>query len=737
MAGEGESPSSSAEQEAETANSVPRGKRASNACTRCRERKVKCSGSLPCANCLRKSVECVFDKEDRKVVVSERFLNELKRKSGYGVEGEISTSPTAKRSRRHRSTSPADVVNETTAPVLIEVGHGASPPARSFSLDDGTTIVGGEDDPEERRGFSNMRNPLASGPSKFLTDATGRRRWLGPSSTWAYSRQVLNMIQGHLGQHESPEVPLNVDAEAFKLDWPSSRDITPQATVDIPSLDYALYLTNTVKFHLGQTYHLFDEESFMTGLYDLYRTGPKLEPTVDSRLWYIQFLIIMAFGKALLVPGNPNQTPPGSGLVTRALELLPDVHGLYQDPVLSVEILCGLALYLQSVDHRNSAYTYIGQAFRIAISQGLHREPLRNQLNDSEANRLRCVWWTLYILDRKMSSLMGAPNSIQDSDITIQLPRSDPVVHKYKALGIHVVLSQLLAKVLNTVYGVDGKLDPSFLKSVQEVLRDMARLAPQLTAGFEFKFNNSEPASRVSATLNLCYHQCVVLATRPILMCLLQDVLGRRGNLNRGLASPIKALLKTSSDSANKSLRILSTLQSQHLLESFLPFDLEQAFSSAFVLTLMTSMPSLSERDNRYMQTTTDILDTMIARGNVVARCRKEELEKLQEMLCLAQRQLHAPPSVAGDGSSGMQAENQSSLRINAGDLSLSIEQPTEAGPATGSTTNGLASEQMLSIAGLLDWEPNMAAFDDDQLAGSWLWTEAIAPDFDFSGGLL
>ncbi|KAK1673881.1 fungal-specific transcription factor domain-containing protein [Colletotrichum godetiae] len=737
MAGEGESPSSSAEQEAETANSAPRGKRASNACTRCRERKVKCSGSLPCANCLRKSVECVFDKEDRKVVVSERFLNELKRKSGYGVDGETSTSPIAKRSRRHRSTSPADA-GFRDAPLLIEIDHGASPPAHNFNLDDGTTVIGGEDDREERRGFSNMRNPLASGPSKFLTDATGRRRWLGPSSTWAYSRQVLNMIQGHLGQHESPEVPLNVDAEAFKLDWPSSRDVIPQATVDIPSLDYALYLTNTVKFHLGQTYHLFDEESFMTGLYDFYRRGPRLEPTADSRLWYIQFLMIMAFGKALLVPGNPNQTPPGSSLVTRALELLPDVHGLYQEPVLSVEILCSLSLYLQSVDHRNSAYTYIGQAFRIAVSQGLHREPLKSLVNDSEANRLRCVWWTLYILDRKMTSLMGAPNSIQDSDITVQLPRSDPVVHKYKALGIHVVLSQLLAKVLNTVYGMDGKLDPSFLKSVQEVLRDMARLAPQLTAGFEFKFNNSEPASRVSATLNLCYHQCVVLATRPLLMCLVQDVLGRQGNLNRGLASPIKALLKTSSDSANKSLRILSTLQSQHLLESFLPFDLEQAFSSAFVLTLMTSMPGLSERDNKYMQTTTDIFDTMIARGNVVARFRKEELEKLQEILRLAQRQLHAPPSASGDGSNSVQNEVQTSRRINVGDLpSSNTEQLTEAGPATGSTANGLASEQMLSIAGLLDWEPNTAAFDDDQLAGGWLWTEAIAPDFDFSGGLL
>lgn len=151
----------------------------------------------------------------------------------------------------------------------------------------------------------------------------------------------------------------------------------------------------------------------------------------------------------------------------------------------------------------------------------------------------------------------------------------------------------------------------------------------------------------------------------------------------------------------------------------------------------MTSMPGLSERDNNYMQTTTDILDTMIARGNVVARCRKEELEKLQEMLCVAQRQLHAPLPVAGDGSSSMQATDQSSLRIHTGDALFMTEQPAEAGPATGSTTNGLASEQMLSIAGLLDWEPNMAAFDDDQLAGSWLWSEAIAPDFDFSGGLL
>lgn len=167
------------------------------------------------------------------------------------------------------------------------------------------------------------------------------------------------MIQEHLGQHKSPEVPMNANGQAVKLDWPSAREVIPKPTVDIPSLDYAIYLTNTVKFHLCQTYHLFDEDFFMTGLHDFYGKDPKQEPTTDTRLWYIQFLLVMAFGKALLLPAAPGQSPPGSGLVSRALELLPDHSGLHQDPILSVEILCCLALYLQSVDHRNSAFTYV------------------------------------------------------------------------------------------------------------------------------------------------------------------------------------------------------------------------------------------------------------------------------------------------------------------------------------------------------------------------------------------
>lgn len=173
--------------------------------------------------------------------------------------------------------------------------------------------------------------------------------------------------------------------------------------------------------------------------------------------------------------------------------------------------------------------------------------------------------------------------------------------------------------------------------------------------------------------------------------------------------------------------------------ESFLPFDLEQTFSAAFVLTLMTAVPGLPTRNGEYVQTAFGILDTMMARGNVVARYRREELEKLQEMLRLAQARLfQAAPAAGGDvmdstDNLGLDTQSANVLPTN----HVGQDVPGEGGPATGSTANGLASEQMLSIAGLLDWEPNVAALEDDQLAGNWLWTDPIAPDFDFGGELL
>lgn len=167
------------------------------------------------------------------------------------------------------------------------------------------------------------------------------------------------MIRQHLDQHESPTVPLNADGAAFPIEFPSMKHLGATVSMEkLPSCDYALYLTNTVKFHISQTYHIFEEQTFTQGLFALYNDGPR-PLCAKNRLWYVQYFLIMALGKALLGKGLVKINPPGCEYLVRAMELFPDVNGLYQDPILSIEICCGLALYLQSVDHRNSAYTYV------------------------------------------------------------------------------------------------------------------------------------------------------------------------------------------------------------------------------------------------------------------------------------------------------------------------------------------------------------------------------------------
>jgi proline utilization trans-activator len=81
--------------------------------------------------------------------------------------------------------------------------------------------------------------------------------------------------------------------------------------------------------------------------------------TWRSSLWYIHFLIIIAFGKTFVQHKHHASSPPGSDFFVQALQLLPDTKRLCREPVTAVEILCCIALYLQALDSRTAAYTIV------------------------------------------------------------------------------------------------------------------------------------------------------------------------------------------------------------------------------------------------------------------------------------------------------------------------------------------------------------------------------------------
>lgn len=144
----------------------------------------------------------------------------------------------------------------------------------------------------------------------------------------------------------------------YELGWDGQRDSQKQDGFSTPSSDYAIYLINAVKFHCGQVFHLFDETTFMQH-FARFQAG---EPNIDS-LWYIHFLVILAFGKVFVTRRNETRKPPGADLFTQAMKMMPDLIFVYVQPVESMiqcmEIFCCMALYLQCLDYRGPAYDMV------------------------------------------------------------------------------------------------------------------------------------------------------------------------------------------------------------------------------------------------------------------------------------------------------------------------------------------------------------------------------------------
>ncbi|KAM0345478.1 hypothetical protein ACHAPU_006405 [Fusarium lateritium] len=139
--------------------------------------------------------------------------------------------------------------------------------------------------------------------------------------------------------------------------------------------------------------------------------------------------------------------------------------------------------------------------------------------------------------------------------------------------------------------------------------------------------------------------QCVIVATRPLLLSVLKerlDILGHPGNENsEAFLGQTAAVISTGIKSAVKTLQILTSEYS--LLEVFLPYDLEFTFGAALHLNMATALfPGVAD-DQGCRQLVHELLDNMIIRGNRLATVRKQELVYLeaqcQELVAQVQQQ--------------------------------------------------------------------------------------------------
>lgn len=166
------------------------------------------------------------------------------------------------------------------------------------------------------------------------------------------------MMANNLNLESPYKVPDSLSMDVYPLRWRPVSVETPPDISGLPSIDDALYLFNTVKHHLDQHYRFFDEENFTRYLNEFY-SGNSLQKATENRLWFVHFLLVLAFGNAFLLRSRNTQDPPGSKFFLRAMSLLPDHTDLWTEGLLAVEVLALAGLYLYSVDHRESAHVYV------------------------------------------------------------------------------------------------------------------------------------------------------------------------------------------------------------------------------------------------------------------------------------------------------------------------------------------------------------------------------------------
>ncbi|PNP85927.1 hypothetical protein FNYG_00983 [Fusarium nygamai] len=478
------------------------------------------------------------------------------------------------------------------------------------------------------------QNPLVDNDYVF-GQAMGRYWYMGPASSWAFCRRVLALVGKHLPEANNEPLPWHLDGVAFRLQWRPLMPDEPPDVSNLPPSDYAYFLIQTARFYLGPLASLIDEAEFLQHFKELYQDASA--KAASCKLWYAQYLLMIAFGKAFLGGKSADGSPPGYQYAARAMPLMPELAGIALDPVLSAQALTLAAIYFQSIDMRVAAYQHIGQALRICVLSGFHRHMPEEAVGAQHSKRCHIIFWVVYMLDQEFAALIGATSAIRDEDITNKLPSQADSSLSSLSLTLHVQLARLIARLLG-IYGVGKDYDGTLFSNTQSILRNLAELNRDLNNIINNHFRDSiSKASRIATRLLLQYHHCVVLTTRPQIMCALHMHIEQSKTqlMTHGLSlsPPVASLIQSCVSSAQAILKTLRALADEDLIEAFLPFQIEYASSSAFLLHLIPIIcpPLLS--DDSWRDDARYVFDTLIAKGSLIAPLRKVELEQLEQKL--------------------------------------------------------------------------------------------------------
>ena len=379
-------------------------------CNSCNVRRTKCSGDKPCTQCISASRECVYPKAAPKVSISKDELKSLKRRVEALDRILQDVVPDAEKRR--------ELINNQSNSTSAMDSPSSSTPSLSQPLSpvktEATTTT--EDD--------TPGSPTIEG--QLLHDHIGTARYHGESSHVVFVDDLKAFLRSLLPVNEAGFLPTNIgrcsssDSKPLPAPDPNPLWLPPPSTTRTMLKVLRSFIQDGT-----------DEKPWASG--GMFWWGNlTFVPTIPSSSGHVETdtrsARRLAFYQTALAAACKiaSTKPPTYGLdsdrsepfFARASTLLGNPLDVCRCSIGEVSVLSLMAYYLLEADRPEAASLYIGLAARISMAQGAHRGCV-----DEKGKR---VFWTLYVLDRWVSALLGRHPAISDESVLLSLPQDTP-----------------------------------------------------------------------------------------------------------------------------------------------------------------------------------------------------------------------------------------------------------------------------------------------------------------------
>ncbi|KAF4986349.1 hypothetical protein FGRMN_10876 [Fusarium graminum] len=397
-------------------------RKASEACGRCREKRIKCNGLQPCEQCIKKDVQCVFafslspqacgteaivERLDRILSRLDKIEEEQSRQACILASY---SGPDAKRPRdlrRRRSSGIAQLNQETgcfeyygqfdanpsNVIILISSNSGQT---STFNI---ASCLG-----KRLRQLEDYTND-----DSVIQPPTRRRNNSDPEHEASGGKGSKDLILDEIPGFCDYVVPLNAPrSDRYLLEKVADRHISNFFT----TIHFLLPILTPAAFR-----------NRYKALRQLFGDRRLSLPTLDdpTRPQFVCLMYaVLALG-ALYEDEQDDSSSWASWYFAEAQDILGRLVNASNLELVQASTLLGA--YAQHAIKPNLAYIFNGLATRLAFSNGLNIESLHGSLG-IDTQEARRTWWMIYIQEVELSLDSGRPMCLGSSQMDMRYPKT-------------------------------------------------------------------------------------------------------------------------------------------------------------------------------------------------------------------------------------------------------------------------------------------------------------------------